>query len=302
MASVNDFDLRLLKVFDTVVQCHGYAGAQARLNVSQSTLSSQMTALEQRLGLRLCQRGRVGFRLTEKGAAVHDAAEQLFAAVQRFQAEVAAQRGRLAGTLRVGLVDHTVTNPTAPLHRVIERFDRRDHQVRFDLTVAEPQQLEQAVLDGKLHLAIGPFARKREALTYQPLFAERHLLYCARGHRLFPKADQAITKAELGRAQFVARSYMHGADLRKAGLAEAAAQASNMEAQAILILSGDYIGFLPDHYARPWQDSGELRPLKSKRLAYSSRFSLIARRGLPRTEVMEAFVEDLMALLKEARS
>jgi len=56
-------DFRLLKVFDAVVRHGGFAAAQTELNVGLSTISNHITALEQRLGFSLCQRGRGGFKL-----------------------------------------------------------------------------------------------------------------------------------------------------------------------------------------------------------------------------------------------
>ncbi len=72
-------DLRLLKVFMTVVDSGGYTAAQAELNVGTSTISNHMSKLEERLGARLCQRGRIGFQLTDKGEFVYQAARRLFA-------------------------------------------------------------------------------------------------------------------------------------------------------------------------------------------------------------------------------
>ena len=54
-------DLHLLAVFMTVVENGGFAAAQVTLNVGQSTVSRHIGDLEKRLGMRLCQRGRVGF-------------------------------------------------------------------------------------------------------------------------------------------------------------------------------------------------------------------------------------------------
>ena len=68
----------------TVVRCGGFSAAQATLNVSQSTISEQMTTLETRLGLKLCERGRSGFRLTEHGVATYEAAQRLQVAVESF--------------------------------------------------------------------------------------------------------------------------------------------------------------------------------------------------------------------------
>ena len=61
--TVSDLDLRLLRVFLAIVDAGGVSAAQASLGVGQSTLSSQLSTLETRLGFSLCERGRGGFRL-----------------------------------------------------------------------------------------------------------------------------------------------------------------------------------------------------------------------------------------------
>ena len=60
-------DLHLLYVFTSVAEAQGFSAAQIELNVSQSTISRQVSDLELRLGMKLCHRGRSGFRMTEKG-------------------------------------------------------------------------------------------------------------------------------------------------------------------------------------------------------------------------------------------
>ena len=61
---LSDLDLRLIRVFLSVLDAGGISAAQTALNVSQSTISTQLATLETRLGFRLCERGRAGFRLT----------------------------------------------------------------------------------------------------------------------------------------------------------------------------------------------------------------------------------------------
>jgi hypothetical protein len=60
-------DLRLLRVFKTVVDCGGMAAAELELNIGTSTVSRHVKDLEVRLGLTLCRRGRAGFALTPEG-------------------------------------------------------------------------------------------------------------------------------------------------------------------------------------------------------------------------------------------
>src|SRR5918994_4949596 len=95
VARVSDADLRLLRIFATVVDCKGFAAAQTELNLSAPSISSYIAALEQRLGVRLCNRGRGGFVVTDKGAIIYREAQRLFAAIEEFTAGAGAVRGRL---------------------------------------------------------------------------------------------------------------------------------------------------------------------------------------------------------------
>lgn len=293
MARLSEFDLKLLRVFRTVVECQGFGGAQAMLNISQGTVSTHIKALEERLGFRLCQRGRQGFRVTEQGAAVFEKTKTLFSALETFESEVGEMRRRLTGTLRVGVVDNTVTNQDFSLRRAIAAFCRRNHEVFVDLFMATPDLLEQELLNGRIQLALGPFPNRLDLIHYQTVYEERHSLYCGKGHPFFPVSADPISKAAIARARFVARSYLHDQDVQTIGDVRPSAAVSNMEAQAILILGGQFIGFLPDHYAEQWLLKGELRKIEGKGLSMTSQFCLATRRGSVQSLVQRTFIGDL---------
>src|SRR5690242_18173615 len=84
MSRLANVDLRLLKVFVAVAESGSYAAAQADLGIAASTISIHMTDLERKLGMRLCDRGRSGFRLTSSGEAVLEETKRLFAAMGSF--------------------------------------------------------------------------------------------------------------------------------------------------------------------------------------------------------------------------
>lgn len=63
-SNTSDLDLRLVRVFLAVVDARGITAAEATLGVRQSTISSQLSALEARVGFTLCERGRGDFSLT----------------------------------------------------------------------------------------------------------------------------------------------------------------------------------------------------------------------------------------------
>ena len=286
-------DLRVLRVFDAVVRHGGFAAAQAELNVSQPTISNHITALEQRLGVSLCQRGRSGFRLTEKGEMVFAATQRLLRSLDDFSEEVGSLRGRLAGRLNIGLVDCIATDPNSRLHDVIGCFRARPNDVTLCLHQELPQVLQEKVLKGDLHLGVGSFPHKIKGIDYTPLYEEAHGLYCGRGHPLFDVAESEVDIATLREEPIVSRGYWRDEHRKALGFNNVAAIAYQIEPQLVSVLSGRYIGFLPLHYARSWVESGALQRLCTDEILYVCVFDLILRKGYRPTQVVETFAGDL---------
>jgi len=178
LGSIHDVDLRLLRIFVTIAESGGFSRAQAKLNLSQSAISTYMSQLETRLGTRLCRRGHGVFEITDDGQAVLQAAERLFASLGSFQAEVRELRGKLRGELRIGICDNSVTHPDGRMRAAINRFTARAPDVHVKVHVSDGNELEEQVIDGRLHLAAGIFGEQVASLNYSPLFEEEHLLYC----------------------------------------------------------------------------------------------------------------------------
>ena len=129
---------------------------------------------------------------------------------------------------------------------------------------------------------------------HQPLFVEQQQAYCGRDHPLFPQAG-ALGPADLAAHDWAWRSY----PLPDTGLPVAdwriSARADNMEAIAALVLSGQHLGFLPEHYAAPLAERDLLRALDPARWRYLAEFQLVTRkRGHP-NPTLQAFVADLVA-------
>ena len=286
-------DLRVLRVFDAVVRHGGFAAAQAELNVSQPTISNHITALEQRLGVTVCQRGRTGFRLTEKGELVFAATQRLLQALDDFSTDVGSLKGQLAGDLKIGIVDCIATDPNSRLHDVIGRFSARPNEVTLCLHQEFPQTLQEKVLEGDLHLGIGSFPHKIKGLDYAPLYEETHGLYCGRSHNLFDVEECEIELDSLRNELIVSRGYWRDEHRKSLGFNNVGALVYQIEPQLIALMSGRYIGFLPVHYAQSWADRGLLRRLGGEAVLYVCVFDLILRRGYRPTQVVETFTDDL---------
>ena len=296
--NISDADIRLLKVFNTVVQCGGFAAAQVELNVGQSTISAHMATLESRLGVRLCERGRGGFRLTEQGRHIHGAAQRLFREVESFRADVEGLRGRLAGELHVGTVDNVVSNPAFALSEALRRFKRRGGNVRIHIVVGRPAEVERAVVDGSIHVGIGAYTRQISGISHVPLIKERQYLYCGTGHPLFATGKGEISIEGIGNCEYVKRPYTPDVDIPDGARLKATALAENMEAIAFLILSGQFIGFLPEHYALRWTKLDRMRAVMPERMYYDSHIEMLVRSSMPQSLAVKLFVEDLLAAFR----
>lgn len=283
-------DLRLLQVFDAVVRHGGFSAAEAELNISASTISNHMTALEQRLGIKLCQRGRVGFALTEKGQRVHDAMRRLFRGIADFEADTDALRGRLTGELRIALVDSLASDPNCRLTQAIGSFKTMAPEVSLSLVQERPQELQARVHDGTYHCGVGSFPHTISGLDRTFLYEEEHLLYVGRGHPLFDRPDGEITQATVRKHGMVRRGYWREQDHKRFDLGPVEATVHQIEPQLMLVLSGRYVGFLPAHVAAPRVSSGELRPLLCDEISYVCRFELVTRTGHRMTEVLRSFI------------
>ncbi|WP_198083832.1 LysR family transcriptional regulator [Variovorax sp. E3] len=292
LTNLSDLDLRLIRVFLAVVDARGISIAQSTLNVGQSTLSAQLSTLEVRLGYRLCERGRGGFRLTVKGERFERAARQLMATVGGFCLQARDIDKELVGTLTIGMVDHTPPDQQARLSRAIARFRTRDENVQFSIFLRTPEQIEREILSGALDVAVGYFWHRVPSLDYTELFVEEQVAYCGREHPLFERAGSIAVEEAISH-EWVGRSYPVIEANARAITGGIGAMADNMEAVAIFLLSGRYLGYLPAATAASFVAMGLLRPLNAAELKYEVPIQLVLQRTARRSDIVAAFLDDL---------
>ena len=297
LGQVSDMDLRLLRVFKAVVECGGMAAAELELNIGTSTVSRHVKDLETRLGLTLCRRGRGGFALAPEGQRVYDETLRLLAAVDGFRAGIDDIHQRMGGQLSVALFDKTASNPQARIHAAIATFARQAPDVALHLHVGSIQAIERGVMDGSFAVGVIPAHRASASLRYERLFGEIMHLYGGSAHSIFNSEHSALDwRALRARNDFAGLGYhspnmqlAHGQRLRRG------ATAYDQEAIATLILSGRFVGFLPDHYAEAFVQRGQMRAIAPARLRYDCDFVSVLRRSPQPSRAALAFHAALLA-------
>ena len=295
LGNVTDNDLRLLRVFRAVVACGGFAAAELELNINRSTISRHIKDLELRLGVTLCRRGRGGFSMTPEGETVYSSALKIMGAMEEFRHDVDDLHRRLTGPLSIAIFDKTASNPHCHIHEALSQFDQQAPEVHPEIHVEPINEIERGVMEGRFQLGIIPTHRPSSSLDYYPLFEEQMYLYCAQGHPLFKTGTKGITAADVRRGKYVGMGY-HSPNMevgRKLGQ-QRDATAYDQEAVAHLVLSGRYVGYLPEHYAESFQARGIMKPLLPDLFQYVCQFSAIVRHSPAPNRVVQTLLDALV--------
>ncbi len=296
LGQLSDMDIRLLRVFKSVVECGGMAAAELELNIGVSTVSRHIKDLETRLGLSLCRRGRAGFALTAEGQQIYLETLRLLSGVDAFRSRVDEIHQRMGGELHIAVFDKTASNPQAHIGAAIALFAAQAPDVSLHLHVAPLNAIERGVLDGQFQVGIIPGHRSSDTLAYEALFNEAMFLYCGSRHVLFsaPVAQEPADWDSLRQQAFAGLGY-HSPNMELSQQVRLQRQATGYDQESIatLILSGQFLGFLPDHYAQAFVQNGQMRAINPAVFQYQCRFFSIVRASPQPARVTRAFQDCL---------
>ncbi|SUY28521.1 LysR family transcriptional regulator [Aminobacter aminovorans] len=295
MKAVSDFDLRLLMVFKTVVECGGLSASQSALDMSLSNISTHMANLEKRVGFKICHRGRSGFRLTSGGAELYASVEDLFQSIDHFRNKAFYTKNHVGKELSLGIIDGLISERQFSIQTAIQTLAVKERGVFIRMDIMPPNKLKSSLAEGDIDVAIGPTSIVSSSVVCQEIFRENIALFCSRSHELAEPESQEkkLIQSDTPFA-FVSRGYLRESqqpsyidNLRTAAIVH------TMEAAAMLILSGKYIGYLPEHFARKWEDTNEMIRVLPNRTSHSVPFGVMHRRDQRLSRGAKLLIEHL---------
>lgn len=110
-------DLRKLRYFLGVADAGGFHRAARTLNIAQSALSKQVRELETEVGLKLLDRGPLGISLTIEGQRLVTESREILDRVDRLPMTIAAPKGAIRGSVRIGAPASVAAHLFGPLAR-----------------------------------------------------------------------------------------------------------------------------------------------------------------------------------------
>ncbi len=157
--------LSQLRTLTTVAATGSFSEAALQLEVSQSTVSHSIAALEEALGVSLIHRGRQRASLTPVGDRIHAQAQKTLALIDEMGVEATQARGIKGGLVRIAafrsLASEILPGAIAHLH---------EHHPTVQVTITEVES-NQALIDtlreGQADLSIAALLPKDDFETFK---------------------------------------------------------------------------------------------------------------------------------------
>ena len=294
VGQIGDYEIKQLKIFKVVADCGGFSAAETELNISRSTISIHISNLESRLNLILCRRGRSGFALTEEGTVVYEATVKLIGELEDFRNTINHLDIQLSGSLTILFSDNISLDPRASMPEVIRNFSSIAKEVYLTAEVSRMTEIERMVIQEEADIGFIPFHRELDGLEYEYIYTDICYLYASIDNPLAQLTDDELTDEVINGypvayAGLKAQEHING-HLANMNLK---ATAYNYESRIALLLSSRFIGYLPEHQAKPYVESGELIAIAPSRRYYHLEIMAITKKTNTVNKIRSLFVKTM---------
>jgi LysR family hydrogen peroxide-inducible transcriptional activator len=182
-------DLRQLSALIAVAEGGSISAAARSLHTVQSNVSSHLARLERELGVTLFDRS--GGFLTEEGHAVVRRARRVQAELEALDADVAALRDEITGTVRLGCIGTSARWLVPPVLEAVTEAHPKVHVIVVDATTTS---LLPRLLGDELDLAIVNLPVTSPEVSTEALFDEDRLLIVPDGHPFAERTSVAFAE------------------------------------------------------------------------------------------------------------
>jgi LysR family transcriptional regulator for metE and metH len=242
-----ELEVRHLRLVTEIAEAGSMTRAAERLFLTQSALSHQLRDIESRIGTPFFIRLGRRMVLTEAGRRLVDAARPMLAELRRAEDDLKRLAGNSDGCIRVTTQCNTGYHWLAPL---LGTFQRKHPRVTVDIVADATDRPIDALLEGRVDLAILVSAVDDRRLRMRPLFTDEMIAIVSPSDPLTKR--RFVTAAELAEQHLLLysstreESFLLQTVLRPAGLtAPRVSFIMLTEAMIELARAGVGVGILP---------------------------------------------------------
>ena len=177
-----------------VANCGSFSLAAEHCFVTQPSLSMQIKALEEELGVVLLDRSKKPVIPTEAGEAVLEQVRETLKEYNSIREVVAEMKGEISGKLRLGVI------PTiAPylLHKFIPEFVRRYPHVEIEIREMVTADIIEALRRDQIDAAIVARGTCPEGIIEHDMFSDRFFLYVSTSNPLYERSNVRIEDIDM---------------------------------------------------------------------------------------------------------
>ena len=252
MEASDKLSLRQLRYFAAVAEYGSFRQAAFKLDITQPTLSNQISVLEELLGLQLFERSRSGTSTTVEGRELLISARRVIEEAQGFSTQAGSLSGGGVGTYRLGV---TPTLGPYLLPHILSPIHSRYKDLKLYVREEAPSDLESGLINSQFDFILSTLPIMSKELVVMPLFREPLKLAITKDHRLASKAR--INRMDLFGEQVLTISEHHLFHRQISELCEKVGasvrrdyEGTSLDTLRQMVVMGMGMAFLPALYVR----------------------------------------------------
>lgn len=180
--------IETLKIFCDLVDLQSFSLAAERNFITQSAVSQQIRALEDKFKRKLLERvrGRREVKLTAAGEVFYREARNVLSAYGELQESLRGLVGKIGGTVKVAC---TYSVGLHEMPAKVGEFMSKFPAARIDMEYSRTTKVVRDVMSGTVELGILAFPEAKRGLTVIQMPSDRMVLVCPPDHKLAKRAQ-----------------------------------------------------------------------------------------------------------------
>jgi LysR family transcriptional regulator, transcriptional activator of the cysJI operon len=173
--------IETFKIFRDLAETGSFSRAAITNGITQSAVSQQIRALEQRFQVSLIERGRRAFALTAEGEAFLGASKEIVDVYEHLDDRLKSLSNTVEGELTIGVIYSIGLHELPPY---IKAFKAAHPAVEVHVEYRRSWELYGAVMEGEVEIGLVCYPAKKKGLQILPFLNDRLVMICHPDHPL----------------------------------------------------------------------------------------------------------------------